>query len=361
MKKLLVLLSAIAFVVAFTVPAMAADWGFYGSARMCTFMEDNSKEQTTAGLFDDSDLGWKSLGSSRFGANAKAGDIGGKFEAGFSESDSNTTLRQIFGTWNFGAGQLLVGQTYTPSFYVISNQTTTADISGLKMGSPYGGRLPMVQLKVGGLKIAAIKPSATLYVQGTSATNELDTSLPKLEVSYDLKVGPVGLHIWGGYNSYAEAVTATDKEYDIDSTLYGVAFKFAPGPFYVNGSVYMGTNNASYGLIGYETMGAAYNSTADSIEDADNLAYLLVAGFKVSDMLTLEAGYGVLENEKTVAGTKTEDTFNGYYIQAPITLAKGMTIIPEYGKFDYDEVKVASSTTKQGDMSYFGAKWQIDF
>jgi hypothetical protein len=358
MRKLLVLLSAIAFVVAFTVTAMAADWGFYGSARMCTFMEDYSKEATAAGLFDDSDLAWSSLGSSRFGANAKAGDIGGKFEAGFDSGTSNTTLRQIFGTWNFGAGELLVGQGYTPSFYVISNQTTTADISGLKMGSPYGGRLPMVQLQVGGLKIAAIKTNTGNVV---TAATDTDTSMPKLEVSYDLKAGPVALHIWGGYNSYTEAVTTTDKEYDVDSTLYGVAFKFAPGPFYVNGSVYMGTNNGSYGLLGYETMGAAYNSTADSIEDADNLAYLLVAGFKVSDMITLEAGYGVLENEKTVAGTKTEDTFNGYYIQAPITLAKGMTIIPEYGKFDYDEVKVGTTTTKQGDMSYFGAKWQIDF
>jgi len=36
MRKLLVLLSAVAFVVAFTVPAMAADWSFYGSARMST-------------------------------------------------------------------------------------------------------------------------------------------------------------------------------------------------------------------------------------------------------------------------------------------------------------------------------------
>jgi len=50
MKKLLVLLAAVAFVVAFTVPAMSADWNFYGSSRISTFFDGDSEELTGTGL-----------------------------------------------------------------------------------------------------------------------------------------------------------------------------------------------------------------------------------------------------------------------------------------------------------------------
>jgi len=97
MKKLLVLLAAVAFVVAFTVPAMAADWGFYGSARMATFMNDVTP--AAPATQSDDDLLWDLQGNSRIGASVKAGAIGGLFEYG-----STPNLRQLYGTWNFGGG-----------------------------------------------------------------------------------------------------------------------------------------------------------------------------------------------------------------------------------------------------------------
>jgi len=133
MRKLFVLLAAVAFVVAFTVPAMAADWSFYGSARMYTFMSDYSKEYTGTGFSDD-DLSWFLQGNSRIGAKVKAGAVSGRFEYG-----SGPSLRLLNGAWNFGGGTLVVGQDYSPIDTFISNQQGPAHWGGDIDALPWGG------------------------------------------------------------------------------------------------------------------------------------------------------------------------------------------------------------------------------
>ncbi len=119
MRKLLIVLAAFAFVVAYTVPTLAADWSFYGSARMTTFYDSVSEEK--AG-FDDGDTTWNQQGNSRLGATVKAGNIGGGFEYG-----TGINLRKLYGTYNFGSGQILIGQTYTPVNMFYSNQVYGGD------------------------------------------------------------------------------------------------------------------------------------------------------------------------------------------------------------------------------------------
>ncbi len=106
MKKLLIIFA----VLCLAAPAMAADWNFYGSARMATFYSIADKD-----IEGDNDTInrtlWDLQGNSRFGANVKVNDqIGGGFEYG-----TGVNLRKLFGTYTFGGGsELLIGQTYTP-------------------------------------------------------------------------------------------------------------------------------------------------------------------------------------------------------------------------------------------------------
>jgi len=98
MKKLLVLLAAGAFVLGLTLPAMSADWSFYGNSRMSTFFDSDSEEVNPAlGGYDDDDLTWSLQGNSRIGARVKAGNIGGGFEYLVQENSSlaNITHRGI--------------------------------------------------------------------------------------------------------------------------------------------------------------------------------------------------------------------------------------------------------------------------
>jgi hypothetical protein len=78
MKTLNVCTLAVVMVFIFTTPAMAADWVFYGSARMTTFSDDVDPQ--AAGVNSDTDTQWEVQGNSRIGARVTAGEVSGRFE-----------------------------------------------------------------------------------------------------------------------------------------------------------------------------------------------------------------------------------------------------------------------------------------
>ena len=369
MRKLLIVLAAFALVVAYTLPAMAADWGFYGSARMTTFMDD---VDPGGGAESDTDLTWALQGNSRFGATVKAGEVGGGFEYG-----TGVNLRKLYGTMPLGGGTLLVGQTYSPVNLFYSNQVWGGDAGLLDVGGVYGGRNPMLQYSVGSLKVALLQPTTgSVCPEGSAAGFEFDpttggstavaavpgvgavntnTTMPKIEASYGLKAGPVALKFVLGYNSYEEETAA--KSYDINSMILGVGFKIGFGAVSIGGNVYTGTNTGNYGLWQRGADDATYNATSDDIDDTDTMGYLIVVGFKTSDTLKLELGYAHNEHDSDVTGAKTDDS-SGMYVQAAITMGKGCYIVPEIGVIDLGD---NAAGTEEGDITYYGAKWQINF
>ena len=344
MRKLLIVFAAFAFVVAYTLPAMAADWGFYGSARMTTFMDD---VDPGGGAESDADLTWALQGNSRFGATVKAGEVGGGFEYG-----TGINLRKLYGTMPLGGGTLLVGQTYSPVNMFYSNQVWGGDTDMLNTGGVYGGRRAMLQYSAGSLKVALVQPVTGNVV---AAATDTDTTMPKIEASYGLKAGPVALKFVLGYNSYEEE--AATKSYDINSMVVGVGFNVGFGAVSLKGNVYTGTNTGNYGLWQRGADEATYNATNDDIDDTDTMGYLIVVGFKTSDTLKFEAGYGYNEHESDVTGAKTDDC-SAMYAQAVITMGKGCYIIPEIGVVDLGD---DNTGTEEGDITYYGAKWQINF
>lgn len=348
MKKLLVLIAAVAFVFGLTLPAMSADWNFYGSSRMTTFFDSDSEEVNPAlGGYDDDDLTWDLQGNSRIGATVKAGNIGGGFEYG-----SGPNLRKLYGTWNFGAGSLLVGQTYTPWNYFISNQVWADDTDMLPYGGMYDGRRPMIQLSSHGFKLALVEPNTGTLTGYTAA--DTDTSIPKIEASYAFNAGPAKLTLFGLYNTF-DAVNATNDEEGVDSHALGFGFQMPFGAAYLNGNIWMGQNIGATSIWNSGADNPAWDGT--DIVDNDTLGYLLVAGFKMSDAISFEVGYGSTESELDVSGADADET-QSMYANATINIAKGFFVVPEIGKVDYKEDAAGND---QGDTTYFGAKWQINF
>ena len=357
MKKLLVIL----LVLGLAAPAMAADWNFFGSARMATFWSD----------FDGEDLGGEDegldhflQGNSRVGANVKVNDqIGGAFEYG-----TGVNIRKLYGTYNFGSGSLLVGQTYTPtSNYFYSNSVYGQDGDLLARGQFYAGRRAMVQLSMGGFKFALVEPTA-----GTAALDEfsdVDFTLPKFEVSYSLKSDVFFLDAFGGYQTY-ELEDAAEDTIDVDAWTVGLGGGVMFGPVTVSAAANIGQNYGSYGA-----MQAIYGARAnllpaavaaaiggptldgDDTGDSDAMQALLVVNFKVSDTLALEAGAGYAKYE-----ADSDDEFEElqYYANAVITIAPGFFIVPEIGLIDL-EADVLGSSFDAGEVFYAGLKWQINF
>jgi len=368
MRRLLVLIAAVALAASFTVPAMAAEKevSFYGRVWMDTFMKDYSKEWVGYPN-DDSDLLWnlQENGTSRFGANFKWGDMSANVEI---RPWSISMYRQWWGAWNFGAGTLLVGHTWSPLYI---NATICAQCAEGGSAGGYGFwvgdlRRAQIRLTTGGLTVALVEPSASTYVVGGAGVTEFDTSLPKLEATYTLNVGPVTLVPFLGWQSYDETVIATDKSYGIDGMVYGITVKYPIGPGYVNGQIWMTQNGKEWGDLYHTGFGAQYDPVSDSIVDEDGMGYGIEAGMKLSDTMTFAVGYGSVTYELDIpawaGGGTAEDEASSMYAQLEIQLAPGFWVTPEIGVIDAgDQTAPGVAPVEEGDLTYYGAVWKIHF
>lgn len=361
MKKLFMFFVAFIVVSIFSVAAMASEWSFYGSARMSTFYEDKSEELSKTGD-DDQDLTWALQGNSRIGAKIKAGNIGGRFEYG-----SGVNLRLLYGTWDFGAGTLLIGQDYTPMTFWISNQVWGGDNDLLGFGQVYDGRNAQVKLKMGDFQFALIQPKVVDPYDPVADNNftpdDTDTYIPKIEVSYVAKLGPATMHLAAGYNTYDIVWVDSggdEEEEKVASYIYTLGFTSSFGAFFVNGDIYAGKNPASFGQADANDLGAVWDAVNEKVEDVDTLGMALIVGFKANDMLTFETGYGMAKDEFDLNGDSYDVTADSYYLNATIKLAKGCFIVPEIGKVDYGDLDNGIDRDL-GDFTYYGVKWQINF
>ena len=359
MKKLFVLLGAVVMVVAFTAPAFAAEWSFYGSARMQMFWTDRDLGDRVDpdGDDQDSDLLHSLQGNSRIGANVKAGDnLVGRFEYG-----SGVNLRILWGEYDFGGFKLGVGQHYTPVNYFISNQTFGADANMLNTGGIYDGRRGMVQARIGGFKFALVTPQSSTDILdpmtgGTFGGFDTDISWPKLEAAWAFNFGGFSGKVLGGYNQYK--VVAIDRDETLDSYILGLGLKWDIGPFWLGGDVYMGRNTGNFGMwTASPSSVAGWDSVDEKLVDSDAFGWLFVVGFKMSDMFAFEGGLGSADFDYDISGADSASV-SAWYVQANIAFAKGVFIVPEIGQVNFGDDLNGDDT---GKSTYYGLKWQINF
>jgi len=376
MKKLIVILAVIAMVGAFTATAMA-DVSLYGSARFRTYYA--SVDSGTPGVDSDDDVEWRMGHLTRFGANFKADKITGKFEmdaraggagaTGNIESDSgasrlgNMRLRHLWGQWDFGAGKLMIGQNY-PLY--------DAPVSGINYYSgglqKFGGigydvaRTSQIRLTFGDFRVAFLPPDTSKESgSGTSATfEEINTTFPKIELRYDMKMDAFALNFIGGYQTYeVEDKNASKRTEDITSYVLGARAKANFGPAYAGLSLTYRQNGNNYGAWTVSTKESAVFQ-ANDLKDATAFGVVAALGFKVNDMFTIEGSYSMLNSEQDTTADNEDDVI-AYGIIGKFTMAPGVYIIPEFIFQDNKDVVNNGVTTEQGDATIFGVFWRIDF
>jgi len=373
MKKFFVILAVIAMVGAFTATSMAAEWNFYGSSRMSTVYYDKSKE-VAGGDFDDQDMTWTNQSNTRIGAKVKASDaVSGRFElAVFS---GGTSTRLMYGEYNFGSGSLLVGQDYTPVDNILSSSigALAYQITGLAapqdgegdaltIGSFYESRQPQIKLTFGNLELAFIRMNTTAPEgAGAAIYTDTDTTLPKVEVAYKFKTDMFYLKPYGGYNAVDFSNPLTDDSETVTSYVYGLAGKVNFGPMWVAANVYGSQNSGNFGTLNRRLADNAIMSATGNVEDSTTYGGQIIAGFKLSDMFGFEAGYSADSNEVDVVGGTAKNKPTHWYVNATITLAPGVYIIPEVGMFDFGDLEQPGGDIDQGDATYYGVEWKINF
>jgi hypothetical protein len=374
MKKLTIILAAVALV-CFSVPAMAVDWNFYGSARVNTwYVSTDLGQDNVAGDDGDSEVRWGTTGqqNSRLGARVKAENVSGRVEiqlkadpAGDPGSLVTVEDRLIFGIWDFGAGKLKVGKDYTPVAQFVSGQVFDEDLGLLGIGTQYGNRTAGISFLFGGFEIALLDPTKSdiSTSAGVATGGDVDSYIPKIEAKWGMSFDAWNFGLQGGYQYYTIDTPAPGSD-SVDITSYtiggNVGFNF--GPAYAKGSVAYGENwgNASWGLNGSYTGGSnAVWDGGDSTDDTTSFMGALVVGLKMSDMLSFEGGFGYRQDDPDVNSWDKQKAYMGY-VQSVVTLAPGVYIVPEVGYYKQDDDFNGDSPERKN-LYYLGAKWQIDF
>jgi hypothetical protein len=375
MKKLFVIFASVALIAAFAVTATAADWSLYGNARMATFMTDQDFGDPTfnnaVGDNDDDDLIFDLQGNSRIGATVKNENISARFEYG-----TGINLRRLYGTYDFGSAKLKIGQDYTPVSQFISGQVFDGDLGLLGVGTFYGLRRQQISVAVGDFEIAFIRP-ASAALAGATVGQDVDEETPCIEAKWGMSTDMFNFNIRGGWQTYDVdfAAGGLASSESVDSTVIAVDGGVNFGPLYVKAAVSQGTNigvpwfgysetDPAPGFFGYANGVPAIDPANGDLVEVDTLQYALVVGFKVNDTMTLEAGYGYKEDDPDdLVGVPTqEDDMTSFYAQLVWQIAPGLFLIPEFGMFDYGDTGVnIPNGGDSGDLTYYGAKWQVNF
>ena len=350
MKKTLTPLYALAFL--FLVYSSAlAEWGLYGNARVGTWYTAQDEDLSSSGD-DDVDFDQNLHSNARIGANVVASDeIGGRFEYGTSNGSAN--IRLLYGMWNFGKGTLLVGQNYTPiECHMISAITYKDDGALLSVGIPYESRLPMVQIKMGNLTLAAVQP---YNVNALGVTErDIDTYIPKLEAAYNVKADNINITLFGGTNIF-KVEDENEHNYEIYSGIAGVRALATIDALYINGCLFGALNAGDYGFR--FDGGADHSEIKDGdVENSTTFGGTGVMGYKLSDKMVVEGGASYVQHD--VDSAKDPDGTMLLYAQVRLFPHPSVCIVPEIGYIDYMD---DASGADEGALMYAGAKWQINF
>ena len=354
MKKLFVILAAVALVWAFAAPASAADWNFYGSARMATFWTSTETGDGSISKVEDSELDWTWQNNSRIGANVKGETVSGRFELGLGAnggSDLDVTTRRLEANWDFGAGTLSIAKGYTSFNQFVSGQIGRVDAGLLGRGFMYAGRPGFIGLKFGGFGVQFID----IQTSDLGTGGDVDTIFPKVEADWGMAFDAFSFRLRGGYQYYCIDKVGPTNSDDFDVTSYGLGAegRFNFGPAYVAAGVSYAQNG---GLARWTAAAGDLNASGTDLKDADSTQAGLVAGFKMSDMVSFEGGFGYRKDTFDLSGKDDTTQWEGY-VQSVIGLAPGVWLIPEFGLADVDTDTQATSSTDW----YLGAKWQMDF
>lgn len=324
MKKFLSFLATVLLINSFAVLAVAADWSFYSSLRTTTLNNNFDAEMTYGANID---VSWVQKVNNHIGDKC------------------NIDLSLPYDSENFIDGILhrdKTDLTFNPN---ISNQLYGNDPIMWSSGGFYGEYENTIQAKFGNFKVLVFPA-----VNNTNIGVSVDTAIKQIDLKYSKSFGSVIPTIFDNEKTYTIEAGAS---YNIDTMVLGVSSAINIGPAYIMANIFGRKNTIDNRLEQSDADDAIVDT---NVKDNNTLGYLAVVGFKANDKLNFELGYGVDKHEIDTTG-KEENNTSIVYLQAAINITDSFFIVPELGEYNYGD----DSTGKEESMTYFGAKWQMNF
>jgi hypothetical protein len=379
MKKIILAIAAVALIAS---PAMAVDWNFYGSSRIQSSYHEWDRGDATTNTFqtsafitqgsedadngpnwadddDDAGLYFRLLGTSRIGARVRGEGVNARFEYG-----KTPNIRLLWARWRLSPGfAIQVGRDWRPMNYFYSGQ----QVNDAGMAGPEGAggiithRGDQLKLLIGegqNLQVSLVAPVSN----AASGASDVDYQIPIIEANYHFAADTFFFDVGGAFVTYDVEGTGDDAanpDDSVDAYFLAAGGGMNLGPFYVNANVGYGLNVADLGAVTNQTFArnAAKPNDDGDFDDNDTMLALLVAGFRFTDQMAIEAGVGYENNEDDFNEAKDDETY-AYYAHFNWSPAPGVSVIPEVGYIDLQDNGLG---TDEGDSTYFSIKWQVDF
>ncbi len=303
-------------------------WNFYGHLEFNSFIRDSDEGEGLRTL----DYDFEKI---KLGAKYRDGRRKARFEYGLEGK-----LRRLWGEYKFGKTWFLVGKDYTPVYmdYCLD------DFGGLS-----AGRRAMLRLRYKGFKIAAIEPR--LKKLGVSGASK-EAKLPKMEISYNYRKGPLGLEAAAGFNRYS--LNSSSGNYDINSWVVGLGLDMTWGPLFLGGSIHTSQNPGPYGLYSVTDGNPIIDDSY--VHDNENFGYAFMALYRIRENFMVETAWGEVRNRVDTASGR--DRAGSLYLLLHYAPVQGLWIKPEIGIKDYEP---GLQGLPEYRVLYYGIKWEVDF
>lgn len=344
MKKVVLLVLGLLF-----VASAFANLNFYAHVRTGWWYEMLDEDYT--GSEARTNFDYSLYGCSRFGATYTEDNF--KFNTEFSASSSNVGLRHLYGEYNFGSFKMLVGQTWT-GLVEFSNQTIDGDNGFIGTGLFYDGRLPQLTFKFSNAYVSFMKPQKSDPLN--IGTGGVDALLPKINLGYRYNNNGIYLHPSFGINisNYNEDFAGEGNDQSVTAMVVSLTAKYTQDMFDVAGQFNYGQNAGDYGIAG---CGWKAGFDGEDVVNVITTAGYGQIGYKVSEKAKLSAGFGFISQEYDVDDSEA-DTKSSLFVQAKVTLAKNVWMVPEIGMIDHGDDIYGNA---EGVRTYFGTKFEMRF
>jgi len=366
MKKFFIIFAAVALIAAFTIPAMAAsEVTISGGHQVQTAVAKT--DVAGAGNRDTSITTWNSNWSPPFSGlvfRFKVDDLVG----GYANLKDNTgpfadTAGDWYGYYNMSFGQLKVGTSLLPPFFV-GHSTPT-----------FGGALKGIDASDGGFHLSGVKAGpltlAFAVTQGAqtaiaslgTAYGTAEAKLPKLTGSATYNNGGLKIMLGAGYNSYevysSALNTATTK--DLSGNIIILSAQYTMGAFTFQASASTSDNPRIYGDTSCRANYQSYFNANDAQVDSERTTWGAAFKYTINPMYSVlieysEKEYEVLDQTTTFTN---KDPSSHFAIDFPIKVHKNFTITPSYAVADAEDMTDGGVTTQENEVTTIGANWCI--
>jgi hypothetical protein len=181
----------------------------------------------------------------------------------------------------------------------------------------------------------------------SSVMNETDEALQGVKAYYKLDFWSCPIEFSGGYAPRTKSLLSSEAPFNVKAHSGYIDLRIPLSQFYVQGGAFFGQNLEALDLV-------FKRPPEEQNLERDFLGYQIGGGYRFSDSLIIQAGWGQAGQEYETA----KEGLRVWYLRAQIILGWQMSVTPQVGYID--SIKEDGEKIRE-EAFYCGARWQINF